>query len=72
MNKMKMNKINVDKLTALMKNFSGAEIKSTATEAGYFAIRNKRTKVKQEDLEKAIIKVKSKEKEDDEYKKIFG
>ena len=55
-----------------MEGFSGAEIKATVTEAGYFAIRNKRTKIKQEDFKQAIIKVKAKEKEDEEYKKIFG
>ena len=44
-----------------MENFSGAEINAVCTEAGYFAIRNDRTKVVKEDFEKAIEKVKKEE-----------
>jgi len=56
-----------------MNDFSGAEIKAVATEAGYFAIRDNRTKVTEEDFKNAIKKIKSKEyKEDQSYKKMFG
>ena len=55
-----------------MENFSGAEIKSTATEAGYFAIREDRTNVSKEDLLKAIEKVKSDENKDERHLKMFG
>jgi len=65
-------KVDEEKILKTMEGFSGAEIKAVCTEAGYFAIRNNRTKIKQEDFEKAIVKVKAKEKEDEEYKKIFG
>ena len=69
---LKLGNVNEEKVIKEMEGFSGAEIKATVTEAGYFAIRNKRTKIKQEDFKQAIIKVKAKEKEDEEYKKIFG
>jgi len=52
--------------------FSGAEIKAVCTEAGYFAIRVNRRKIFHSDLEKAIKKVKEKEKEDEDYLKMFG
>ncbi|MEM4263401.1 MAG: proteasome-activating nucleotidase [Candidatus Woesearchaeota archaeon] len=68
---MNLGKIDIDKISKAMEEFSGAEIKAVATEAGYFAIREKRTKVTEEDFFKAIEKVKQKE-EDLEYKKIFG
>jgi proteasome regulatory subunit len=54
-----------------MKDLSGAEIKSVATEAGYFAIRAKRNKIKEKDFLQAIAKVKTEE-EDKSYKRIFG
>lgn len=72
--KMSMDKsIKADKLVASMDNFSGAEIRAVATEAGYFAIRNNRTKILNEDFLKAIEKVKnSEEAESTEHKKMFG
>jgi len=54
-----------------MNDFSGAEIKSVCTEAGYFAIREERNKVTQEDFLKAIEKV-SQEEKDFSYKEMFG
>jgi len=64
-------KINIEKLYKLMEEFSGAEIKAVCTESGYFAIRDNRTKIEEEDLHKAIIKVK-KEEGNDDYLKLFG
>ncbi|MBI4981152.1 AAA family ATPase [Candidatus Woesearchaeota archaeon] len=58
-------------LAKLMENFSGAEIRAACTEAGYFAIRNGRSFVTQDDFEQAIEKVRIDE-EDTEYKKAFG
>ncbi len=55
----------------LMENFSGAEIMAACTEAGYFAIRDGRSFVTQDDFEQAIDKVRVEE-EDTEYKKTFG
>ena len=65
--------INIGKINDLMENFSGAEIKATCTEAGYFAIRENRTTVSQKDFTKAIEKVKEEEKlEGDDYIRMFG
>lgn len=71
--KMNIEKINLDSLVKHMQGFSGAEIKSVCTEAGYFAIRKNKTKITQKDFEDAIKKVRgenSKEKEN--YKAMFG
>lgn len=65
--------INVDLIVKEMDGFSGAEIKAACTEAGYFAIRNTRTKVIKEDFVKAIAKVKAEEKlEGEDYMRMFG
>ena len=70
---MKINKkTKVDKLMKRLEEFSGAEIKAVCTEAGYFAIREKRTVINEKDFKKAIIKVKQKEEEDKDYIKMFG
>ena len=56
-----------------MDGFSGAEIKAVATEAGYFAIRNNRTKAKEEDFLKAIEKISADiGQENKDYKAMFG
>ncbi|MEK6917069.1 MAG: AAA family ATPase [Nanoarchaeota archaeon] len=65
--------INKEKLFDLMGEFSGAEIRASCTEAGYFAIRDNRDRVIESDFVKAIQKVK----EDDdtegkEYTQMFG
>ncbi|MEA3431013.1 MAG: proteasome-activating nucleotidase [Nanoarchaeota archaeon] len=72
--KMSLDKsINPKELIELMINFSGAEIKATCTEAGYFAIRNKRNKVLRKDFLSAIDKVKDFEDTDnDEYLRMMG
>lgn len=69
--KMNIGKIDTELVLEKMKELSGAEIKSIATEAGYFAIRDKRNKIKEKDFLQAITKVKTEE-EDQSYKKIFG
>jgi ATP-dependent 26S proteasome regulatory subunit len=57
----------------LMLGFSGAEVRATCTEAGYYAIRENRTKVKESDLVKAIRKVKEDDEEEKkDYMNIFG
>jgi len=63
--------INIDKIINKMEGFSGAEIKAVVTEAGYFAIRNKRIVVKEKDFLNAIKRVKEEEK-DKEYLEMFG
>ncbi|MBI4983032.1 proteasome-activating nucleotidase [Candidatus Woesearchaeota archaeon] len=67
---MNLKKVRAKQLTKKMTDFSGADIRAVCTEAGYFAIRNNRSYVTQEDFIKASKKVKSEE--DKEYKKLFG
>ncbi len=65
--------VDVDKVIELMQGFSGAEVRAGCTEAGYFAIRNNRTKVTPEDFIKAVSKVKAEEEsEGKDYLKMFG
>jgi proteasome regulatory subunit len=54
---MTLGKVDMTLLLKETENFSGAEIKAVATEAGYFAIRENRTKITQEDLVNAVHKV---------------
>jgi proteasome regulatory subunit len=66
-------KLDMEKIFNLSKEISGAEIKAVATEAGYFAIRNKRDIVKEEDFMNAILKVRKEEdKYGKEYVEMFG
>jgi len=65
--------VNFKSLNDKMDNFSGAEIRAICTEAGYFAIRQSRTKVSHKDFEKAITKVKQDEnREGQDYMQMFG
>eukprot|EP00003_Mantamonas_plastica_P002458 TRINITY_DN11867_c0_g1_i4.p1 TRINITY_DN11867_c0_g1~~TRINITY_DN11867_c0_g1_i4.p1 ORF type:complete len:209 (+),score=51.66 TRINITY_DN11867_c0_g1_i4:111-737(+) len=52
-----MRGINLKKVAEQLTNASGAEIKSCTTEAGMFALRERRTHVTQEDFELAVAKV---------------
>lgn len=62
--KMNLNRgINLKKIASKMKNASGAEMKGVCTEAGMFAIRERRVHVTQEDFEYAVAKVLTKETE---------
>ena len=71
--KMNLAKLDMEKIIKNTEGFSGAEIRAVATEAGYFAIREDRTKVKEEDFLSAIEKIKTDVKqESQEYKKMFG
>jgi proteasome regulatory subunit len=66
-------KINMRRIHELSKDISGAEIKAIVTEAGYFAIRDKRQIVREDDIVRAIEKIKSREtKYGKEYVKMFG
>jgi proteasome regulatory subunit len=65
--------VDLDRLAKVMEGFTGAEVKATVTEAGYFAIRTNRTKVTQKDLEAAALKVKRLEEEGtSDYIGMFG
>jgi len=71
---MKLDKrINISKIYKDLEGLSGAEIKAVCTEAGYFAIRNNRTKILQKDIKEAITKVKEREdREGDDFLSMFG
>ncbi len=65
--------IDLSSLSSMMEDLSGAEIKAVCTEAGYFAIRENRTKVTNNDFLKAIDKVmKEEEAEGRDYMNMFG
>jgi proteasome regulatory subunit len=71
--KMKVGKLDVPSLIKKTEGFSGAEIRAVATEAGYFAIRENRTKVDQADFDGAIEKVLNEVRtEGDDYLRMFG
>jgi len=66
-------KLNKEKLIKMLEGFSGAEIKAVATEAGYFAIRENRIKIKETDFVSAVHKVSAEvDMEGDDYLKMFG
>lgn len=54
--------VDIDKLAELSDGFVGAEIKATCVEAGYFAIREGRDRVRMEDFLRAIEKIKDRKK----------
>ena len=58
-----MRGINLAKLAGQMNNASGAECKGVCTEAGMFALRERRMHVTQEDFEMAVAKVMKKDNE---------
>ncbi|MCC7574714.1 proteasome-activating nucleotidase [Candidatus Woesearchaeota archaeon] len=65
--------INSESLLKKMHDFSGADIKSVCTEAGYFAIRKNKTKVSEKDFIKAINKIRGEDRQKDTtYQTMFG
>jgi len=60
-----MRGINLKKIANAMKGASGAESKAVCTEAGMFALRERRIHVTQEDFEMAVTKVMKKDSEKD-------
>ncbi len=66
-------KFNTRKIINSMEDFSGAEVRATATEAGYFAIRDNRSMANDEDFIKAVEKVRrSEEMDSQEHKHLYG
>jgi len=66
-------KVNLEKIYALSSELSGAEIRAVATEAGYFAIRESRDVVTEQDFLSAIQKVRNEEdKYGKDYVSMFG
>ncbi len=71
--RMTLGKLNTEKLIKMLEGFSGAEIKAVATEAGYFAIRDNRVKIKEADFFEAVQKVSAEvDIEGDDYLRMFG
>jgi len=71
--KMTLGRMDTDKIIKMLDGFSGAEIKSVATEAGYLAIRTNRIKIKEQDIFDSISKVAAEtEFEGEEHLKMFG
>ena len=68
--RMNLQKVNLKKLATEMEGFTGAEIKAACTESGFFAIREDRDHVTQEDFIVAIEKVRFEE--EDEHPGAFG
>ncbi len=55
--------INLKKIADQLHHSSGAEIKAVCTEAGMFALRERRVHVTQEDFEMSVAKVMKKDTE---------
>jgi len=65
--------IDLVNISSLMEDLSGAEIRAVCTEAGYFAIRENRTKITRKDFLKGIDKVRQEEEtEGEDYMRMFG
>ena len=64
--------INLKKIAELMPGASGAEVKGVCTEAGMYALRERRVHVTQEDFEMAVAKIMQKDSEKNmSIKKLF-
>ena len=60
LSKMSTTRVNIAKVVEQTEGFSGAELKATTVESGMIAIRDGRSKVKQEDLQLAVDRIKKK------------
>jgi len=70
---MKIDKFRTEDIIKKMEGMSGAEVRAVCTEAGYFAIREKRKKVTRKDFLGAVQKVKHEAKtEGGDFMKMFG
>lgn len=64
--------IDLNKVASMMGGSSGAEVKGVCTEAGMFALRERRVHVTQEDFEMAVAKIMKKDSESNmSLKKLF-
>ena len=69
---MNLAQVDVDKIVHQLEGASGAEVRSVCTEAGYFAIRDNRTRVRESDFQSAIEKVHSGQDSNQDYRRMFG
>ena len=70
--KMNLKRVKLKEVAAQMENFSGAEIQAVCTEAGYFAIREERNSITQDDFAQAIEKVSAGFYNEDAEEGLFG
>jgi proteasome regulatory subunit len=68
---MNLEKVSLKKIVAETEDFTGAELRATCTEAGFFAIRDDRNHVTEDDFFYAIEKIRL-EDEDDGEDRLFG
>ncbi len=64
--------IDIKSIVKKLENFSGADIKSVCTEAGYFAIRDNKKKIGNDDFTEAIKKVETDDMGAHERPKMYG
>ncbi|CAB4055165.1 unnamed protein product [Lepeophtheirus salmonis] len=65
-------RINLRKIAETMPGSSGAEVKGVCTEAGMYALRERRVHVTQEDFEMAVAKIMQRDSEKNmSIKKLF-
>ena len=57
---MSTTRLNLAKIVEKTEGFSGAELKATTVESGMIAIREGRSKVRQDDLQLAVERIKKK------------
>ncbi len=69
---MNLKKVSMKHLIELTVGFSGADLRLLCTEAGYFAIRDKRDYVTEKDFLLSVEKVKTEEEQNGEYINMFG
>lgn len=69
--RMSLKNVNLTEVVNLTEGFSGAEMKAICTEAGFFAIRDNREYVTQQDFSQAVEKLKALE-EDEDVGRFFG
>ncbi|TQD70570.1 hypothetical protein C1H46_043896 [Malus baccata] len=67
-----MRGIDLKKVAEKIKGASGAELKSVCTEAGMFALRERRIHVTQEDFEMAVAKVMKTETKNMSLRKLWN
>ena len=60
LNKMSTTRVNIAKIVDQTDGFSGAELKATTVESGMIAIRDGRSKVKHDDIQMAVERIKKK------------
>lgn len=70
--KMKLSEVFLDEIAILTEDFSGADLNAVCTEAGYFAIRDNRGIVTQNDFLSAVRKLQGDDDTKKDYLHMFG